>query len=586
MRVIALFALTASLAAQLPPEIMADRYLLQAERAIEREDFGAAQAALDQISLIGPTDSLALPEPFYFRMAQVAKQAGQHARAVQYVTQYLTIAGREGKFYGEALELLVEAEAETFSVARTCAGKPKGAACWMALTSHPGCYVWNGSLADGATASWSGECADGLAHGTGRIAWEWESGKYEETGSLWGGKSVGDWTVRHPNGAVSKGPYENGERHGQWSIQWADDDGELTGGGIQGPYVNGKRHGQWVARWPDGAIQESPYVDGERHGQLTGHNVEGATWEISYANGKRHGLTIRRFANGAVKSEGPYVDDKQHGKWTEYFGKEPRWSREGPYLNGERHGQWITRRNDGRVVFERQYDKGKLHGPYVERNEEGRVTERGQYKDWEKHGEWIIDYEGDGRVDEKGAYVEGEEHGRWTEVESRDSHDRHAERARVVLEGEYELGERVGRWTERFDDGCVGTGGYAKREKPEDYGKGGYSEREYYNTWLRHGYWEVRVASVGNELNRTAEGSYVYGERHGQWKITWSNDRVDEGRNENGERVGRWFFRWPSGTVWEGTYENGKQHGEWVRRNREGGRIKERHQWRNGRSVN
>ena len=112
--------------------------------------------------------------------------AGQNARAVQFVTQYLTIAGREGEFYGEALELLDEAETDTFSLARTCAGKPKGSACWMELTSHPGCYVWSGSLADGATASWSGECADGLAHETGTIAWKSESGEYEETGLLRG----------------------------------------------------------------------------------------------------------------------------------------------------------------------------------------------------------------------------------------------------------------------------------------------------------------------------------------------------------------------------------------------------------------
>ena len=42
MRIMALLALTATLAAQLPLEVMVDRYLLQAERAIEQEDFSAA----------------------------------------------------------------------------------------------------------------------------------------------------------------------------------------------------------------------------------------------------------------------------------------------------------------------------------------------------------------------------------------------------------------------------------------------------------------------------------------------------------------------------------------------------------------
>ena len=43
--------------------------------------------------------------------------AGQNALAVQFVTQCLAIAVREGEFYGEALGLLDEAEAEMFSVA-------------------------------------------------------------------------------------------------------------------------------------------------------------------------------------------------------------------------------------------------------------------------------------------------------------------------------------------------------------------------------------------------------------------------------------------------------------------------------------
>ena len=35
-------------AVQLPPEIQADRYLLQAERAIQEQDFRGAKAAMDR----------------------------------------------------------------------------------------------------------------------------------------------------------------------------------------------------------------------------------------------------------------------------------------------------------------------------------------------------------------------------------------------------------------------------------------------------------------------------------------------------------------------------------------------------------
>ena len=83
-------------AAQLPPEIQADRYLLAARQAIERQDFTAAQTALDKMSSLETEKGLKLPEEFYFRSAQVAHQTGRPARAVQMVTRYLEFVGRDG----------------------------------------------------------------------------------------------------------------------------------------------------------------------------------------------------------------------------------------------------------------------------------------------------------------------------------------------------------------------------------------------------------------------------------------------------------------------------------------------------------
>ena len=58
---------------ELPPEIQVDRYLRQAERAIEREDFVGARAALDKISSLDAAPGLELPAAFYFRRAQVER---------------------------------------------------------------------------------------------------------------------------------------------------------------------------------------------------------------------------------------------------------------------------------------------------------------------------------------------------------------------------------------------------------------------------------------------------------------------------------------------------------------------------------
>lgn len=93
--------------AQLPPDIQADRYLVEAERHIKNRDYAAAKATLDQLLAL----DLALPEAFWFKHAQVALQAGVYADAVKSATCYLTTAGRKGAHYRAALELLDRAEA-------------------------------------------------------------------------------------------------------------------------------------------------------------------------------------------------------------------------------------------------------------------------------------------------------------------------------------------------------------------------------------------------------------------------------------------------------------------------------------------
>ena len=97
--------------AQLPPDIQADRYLIEAERHIGTGDYAAAKAALDRLLALQAAHDLTLPAAFWFKHAQVAYQAGSYADAVESVTRYLTTAGRAGAHYRAALELLDQAEA-------------------------------------------------------------------------------------------------------------------------------------------------------------------------------------------------------------------------------------------------------------------------------------------------------------------------------------------------------------------------------------------------------------------------------------------------------------------------------------------
>ena len=97
-------------AAQLPPEIMADRYLVQAERLMKEKDFKAALEAMEKIVALQKEHDLKLPDEFHFKYAQIAMSAGLLDAAIDAVSRYLVAAGRTGKFYREALELLDQAE--------------------------------------------------------------------------------------------------------------------------------------------------------------------------------------------------------------------------------------------------------------------------------------------------------------------------------------------------------------------------------------------------------------------------------------------------------------------------------------------
>ena len=99
-------------AAQLPPEIMADRFLLRAERLIAEKDYKSALEVMNKIVALQKEHDLTVPDEFHFKYAQIAMSAGSSKAALDSVNKYLATAGRAGQSYREALELLEEAEQE------------------------------------------------------------------------------------------------------------------------------------------------------------------------------------------------------------------------------------------------------------------------------------------------------------------------------------------------------------------------------------------------------------------------------------------------------------------------------------------
>lgn len=96
--------------AQLPPEIMVDRYLVQAERELNGGEPAAAVETLGLILALRDEQGLEIPDDVWFKRAQAVYWAGLHDLAVESVVRYLEITGQDGERYVSALELYDAAE--------------------------------------------------------------------------------------------------------------------------------------------------------------------------------------------------------------------------------------------------------------------------------------------------------------------------------------------------------------------------------------------------------------------------------------------------------------------------------------------
>ena len=97
-------------ATQLPPDVLVDKYLLQAKLLSEEKNYKGALEAMDRIVSLQKEHRLTLSADFPFHYAQTALAAGSVQAGIDSVNRYLSAAAREGKYYREALELLVKAE--------------------------------------------------------------------------------------------------------------------------------------------------------------------------------------------------------------------------------------------------------------------------------------------------------------------------------------------------------------------------------------------------------------------------------------------------------------------------------------------
>ena len=123
-----------------------------------------------------------------------------------------------------AVEAEQQARAEAERQRQTCAGRAEGAECWIELAGRPGCHVFMVNFEPGDSATWTGECADGLAHGMGTLTFAQDGHKDAYTGLIQDGKRRGYFVVHYASGAVGEGAYVDGKAHGHWIQREADGD--------------------------------------------------------------------------------------------------------------------------------------------------------------------------------------------------------------------------------------------------------------------------------------------------------------------------------------------------------------------------
>ena len=365
--------------AELPPEILADMHIFKADRLHALEDYAAAFEVMQKIIALQKEHNLQLPDEFHFKYARIAFFADSMQIALGAVSTYLSIAGKEGEFYRDALALLLDVEDSRISAEEICTGKPTGSSCWKELASHPRCYVWDNHYYEDQTVTWSERCAGSKAHGEGSLIWTRSVYRSTGSGHLRKGKAQGHWVWRFSNGEVSEGAYVDGIKHGRW--KYLDREGRQD----EGPYVDGKKHGPWVFRdWSGAALYQS-YADGIEDGEFHGEyelcsQSQGST-PVSvrgkFAGGKKQGYWHNDNSyDGGVESgrwigSGQYDENGQRqGSWTfrlfhcgDHAGTKWRGRHRGKFVDGKKQGRWIfylfsANPREGACYFER-FNQGK-----------------------------------------------------------------------------------------------------------------------------------------------------------------------------------------------------------------------------------
>lgn len=124
-----------------------------------------------------------------------------------------------------------------------------------------GCKIWNSKILVGYTISWTGQCKNGKADGTGSLQWFFNKrpeGRYDGDYVL--GKMQGHGTYAMDDGSRYIGEFQNNLRSGRGAYLWAD------GTRYEGDYQNNLMDGKGTIYWVDGSFYAGEFQQDKKFG--------------------------------------------------------------------------------------------------------------------------------------------------------------------------------------------------------------------------------------------------------------------------------------------------------------------------------
>jgi hypothetical protein len=106
---------------------------------------------------------------------------------------------------------------------------------------------------------------------------------------------TGQGIYKDSNGAIYRGEFLNGRRHGEGICHYADGDF------YQGGFLEGQCHGQGTYRYLSGTVYRGGLYLGKRHGRGSYKNANGEEYQGEFCHGKRHGKGIVIQTNGITR---------------------------------------------------------------------------------------------------------------------------------------------------------------------------------------------------------------------------------------------------------------------------------------------